>query len=133
MKEQKELIKISGLTEETLQAYEEMNLIKVSHMCDEKKFYDDEELLKLWKISLLQKAGYELEKIAEAKELDEVTAHNLLAEQRIKVDREAAKLSRIRSVTTKAMQLRMMDKRFIKAISEDVPYTEVLDYLVNLT
>ena len=133
MKEQKELIKISGLTEETLQAYEDMNLIKASHVCDDKKFYDDEELLKLWKISLLQKAGYELEQIAEAKELDEVTVHNMLAERRIKVDREAEKLSRIRSITTKAMQLRMMDKKFIKAISEDVPYTEVLDYLANLT
>ena len=51
----------------------------------------------------------------------------------MKVDRETARLSRIRSLTTKAMQLRMMDKRFIKAISEDVPYTEVLDYLANLT
>ena len=133
MKEQKELIKISGLTEETLQAYEDMNLITASHVCGDKKFYDDEELLKLWKISLLQKSGYELEQIAEAKELDEVTVHNLLAEQRMKVDREAAKLSRIRSITTKAMQLRMMDKKFIKAISEEVPYMEVLDYLANLT
>jgi len=133
MKELKELIKISGLTEEMLQTYEEMNLIKASHVCDEKKFYDDEELLKLWKISLLRKAGYELEKIAEAKELDEATVHNMLTEQRIKVDREAVRLSRIRSITTKAMQLRMMDKKFIKAISEDVPYTEVLDYLANLT
>ena len=133
MKELKELIKISGLTEETLKQYEDMNLIKASHTCDQRKFYDDEELLKLWKISLLQKAGYELEQIAEAKELDEATVHNLLAEQRIKVDREAAKLSRIRSITTKAMQLRMMDKKFIKAISEDVPYTQVLDYLANLT
>ena len=133
MKELKELIKISGLTEETLQAYEDMNLIKTSHTCDEKKFYDDEELLKLWKISLLQKAGYELEQIAEAKELDEATVHNMLEEQRIKVDRETARLSRIRSITTKAMQLRMMDKKFIRAISEEVPYTEVLDYLANLT
>ena len=133
MKELKELIKISGLTEETLQQYEEMNLITASHICDDKKFYDDEELLKLWKISLLQKSGYELEQIAEAKELDEATVHNMLAEQRIKVDRETARLSRIRSITTKAMQLRMMDKKFIRAISEDVPYTEVLDYLANLT
>ena len=133
MKEQKELIKISGITEKTLQAYEDMNLIKASHVCDDKKFYDDEELLKLWKISLLQKSGYELEQIAEAKELDEATVHNMLAEQCIKVDRETARLSRIRSLTTKAMQLRMMDKKFIKAISKDVPYTEVLDYLANLT
>lgn len=133
MKELKELIKISGLTEETLQAYGDMNLITSSHVCNDKKFYDDEELLKLWKISLLQKSGYELEQIAEAKELDEATVHNMLAEQRIKVDREAARLSRIRSITTKAMQLHIMDKKFIKAISEDVPYTEVLDYLANLT
>ena len=133
MKEQKELIKISGITEKTLQAYEDMNLIKASHVCDDKKFYDDEELLKLWKISLLQKAGYELEQIAEAKELDEATVHNMLAEQRIKVDRETERLSRIHRITTKAMQLRMMDRKFIKAISEDVPYTEVLDYLANLT
>ena len=133
MKELKELIKISGLTEETLQQYEEMNLVTASHVCGDKKLYDDEELLKLWKISLLQKAGYELEQIAEAKELDEATVHNLLAEQRIKVDRETARLSRIRSLTTKAMQLRMMDRKFIKAISEDVPYAEVLDYIANLT
>ena len=133
MKELKVLIKITGLTEETIQQYEELDLIKASHICDGQKFYDDEEALNLWKIMLLQKSGYDLEQIAKSTNLDEITVHSMLAEQRIKVDREAAKLSRIRSITTKAMQLRMMDKKFIKAISEDVPYTEVLDYLINLT
>lgn len=132
MKELKELIKISGLSEETIRLYEELELIKGHHVSDGSKHYGDHELLKLWRISLLKKAGYELNEIAKVIDSNENELHNMLAEQRIKVDREMARLSRIRGITTKAMQLNMMDAKFIKAISNEMPYTSVLDYLMKL-
>ena len=132
MKNINELIKITGLTEEIIQEYEDLQLIKSYQGCNECKLYEDEEVLKLWRISLLISAGYEPYEIVPAIDLDYNALHSMLAEKRIKVDREMARLSGIRSITTKAMQLRMMDKRFIKAISEDFPYTKVIKYLENL-
>lgn len=107
MKKIKDVVAITGLSKRTLQYYDDRSLVKVKRTAENYRFYEEEDLQKLWELLIYREMGFSLDEIAVLLNGREGGVQEKIKERILYIDQRIQELEKMKRLVEKVLNYGM--------------------------
>jgi len=125
MKKIKDVVAITGLSKRTLQYYDDRGLIKVKRTAENYRFYEEEDLQKLWELLIYREMGFPLDEIADLLNGREEGVQGKIKERILYIDQRIQELEKMKRLAEKVLNYGMPGLFTMEQVAELGNYKEL--------
>lgn len=126
MKKIKDVIRITGLSRRTLQYYDDLGLVKPKRTKENYRFYEKEDLCRIWKVLIYKEMGFQLHEIKALLDGSDEDIDRLLREQLMQIEYEIGNLKRVHQFINKVVNYGMPNQNIADIVDKKRTYKEIV-------